>query len=195
MADGFKDEIRDRMKIIPKAEREVFDRAGRVAQGLARVDSGVRAAEDDLNQIGYTLISDSTDSTRAVYRKDDLVVKFEPTDTWRNENEVRNWRERLPESAKRLFSPIRGVGDDFLWVVMDYANVDAVTDEQHRELLQGLMVEENLEMTDPHPDNVGLLDGRAVMVDYNFRPKPVAPDMRERVAAFERQYRDYILAK
>jgi hypothetical protein len=194
MSESFKDEIRDRMDAASQTEREVFDRAGRLAQGSTTLRSGVRAAEEDLNESGYTLISADTDSTRAVYRNDDLVVKFEPLDTWRNENEAMNWRKRLPESAKRLFSPVRAVGDDYLLVLMDYAEVDAVTDAQHRELLRALIVEENLDMTDPHPDNVGLLDGRAVMIDYNFRPKPVADDKKERVAAFEKKLRDYMIS-
>ena len=177
---------------IGAGARDVFDSAGRIAQGSTRINTGLRGStEDELAEIGYTLISGDTDGTRAVYRSGDRVVKFEPMGTWRNENEATNWRESLPESAKDRFSPVRAVGDGFRWVVMDYADVDAVTPEQHRQLLRDLIVEHNLDMTDPHPDNVGLLDGRAVMIDYNFQPKPVADSREERIAAYEKKLRDY----
>ena len=177
---------------IGAGARDVFDSAGRIAQGSTRINTGLRGStEDELAEIGYTLISGDTDGTRAVYRSGDRVVKFEPMGTWRNENEATNWRETLPESAKDRFSPVRAVGDGFRWVVMDYADVDAVTPEQHRQLLRDLIVEHNLDMTDPHPDNVGLLGGRAVMIDYNFQPKPVADSREERIAAYEKKLRDY----
>jgi len=188
----FESAIRDRMGGVSPQEREVFDSAGRIAQGSTRISSGLRGStERELNDLGYNLISGDTDATRAVYRSEDLVVKFEPMGTWRNENEIENWTTALPGEAKHLFAPVVDHSPDATWLVMKYADVKAVTDDQHRELLQELIVENNLDMTDPHPDNVGLLDGRAVLIDYNFRPKPAGETDAEREEFYRSKLRDY----
>lgn len=142
---------------------------------------------------GWAHIGTDADSSREVFRKGGVVVKFDPvgSDPWRNENEVLNWTERLPENAKTMFAPIVEYADDFGWLAMKYADVEAVTDRDHAELLHGLMVTHNLDMTDPHPDNVGLLDGVPVMIDYNFRPKDMAETPEARREAYEIAVRNY----
>jgi len=176
---------------ISAAERDVFDSLGRVAQTRTRVNTGLSGRDEDLTKMGYEVVSGDTDGTRAVYSNGERVVKFEPMGTWRNENEATNWRSALPEDAKHLFAPVLAVAERFEWIVMEYADVDAVTPADHRDLLRELIVEQNLDMTDPHPDNVGMLDGRAVMIDYNFQPKEVADTREEREAVYEKKLRDY----
>jgi len=46
-------------------------------------------------------------------------------------------------------------------------------------------------MTDPHPDNVGVLGGRVVLIDYNFRPKEAGETPAEREALYETKLRNY----
>jgi len=46
-------------------------------------------------------------------------------------------------------------------------------------------------MTDPHPDNVGLLGGNAVLIDYNFRPKRAGETDAERGEFYRAKLRDY----
>ena len=192
MTDDFKDSIRARMGVLTDTERDVFDSAGRIAQGSTRLSSGLRGStEADLEDMGFEFISGDTDSTRAVYRRDDYVVKFEAMGTWRNENEIDNWSERVPRDARDLLAPIDAFSPDGTWVYMRYADPGAVSPEQHRELLRELIVEHNLDMTDPHPDNVGLLDGRAVLIDYNFRPKPAGETDAEREEFYRAKLRDY----
>lgn len=198
MTDDLKAEIRKRINMkstvsdsITDDDRDVLDSTGRVAQTQTRARNIDARQGDALADIGFNRVGGETDATRAVYRRGGIVVKFEPMGTWRNENEVTNWEERLPEDASSLFAPVVDHHPEYYWVAMRYADPGMVTPDAHRRLLRALMVRYNLDMTDPHPENVGMLDGRAVLIDYNFRPKEVAETREEREAAFEKKLRDY----
>ena len=189
-------------------EEAIRDRMGGVQQPDSPLDAGDRRALNE--QVGRTLgtslvntsvitnrgfeeIGTDTDASRTVFRRGDIVVKFDHIglDPWKNENEAVNWEERLPRDALDLFAPIVDRADDYGWVAMQYADTDNVPDEGYRQLLRELIVDHNLDMTDPHPDNVGVLDGRVVLIDYNFRPKEAGETPAEREALYETKLRNY----
>lgn len=173
-------------------EIDISDRVAFDTQADSTLGSNLVNTSTVLSR-GFERIGQDTDASRAVFRRDDVVVKFDHIgmDPWRNTNERENWGTRLPRDALDRFAPVLKTGEDDVWLAMRYADTDAVTDEQHRDLLYDLMVVHNLDMTDPHPDNVGVLDGRAVLIDYNFRPQEVGETREEREAAYEKKLRDY----
>ncbi|MFW5900692.1 MAG: hypothetical protein ACOCTH_02830 [Halodesulfurarchaeum sp.] len=192
---NFEDAIRDRAGMsdpspLDDETRRVFDDVAEMTRGKTFFPPRYI---DVLESHGWDQIGTETDASRKVFRNGDLVMKLDPIgmDPWRNENEVLNWTERLPESAKAMFSPVLDYADDFGWLVMRYADTDSVTDQDHADLLHGLIVVHNLDMTDPHPNNVGLLDGVPVMIDYNFRPKEAAETPEARQEAYEIRVRNY----
>lgn len=191
MTDDITSAIRARMgnagEQIDISDRVAFDTQADDALGTSLVNTSTMTSR------GFERVGEDTDASRTVFRRDDVVVKFDHVgmDPWRNTNERVNWEERLPRDALELFAPVLETGEDDVWLAMQYADPDAVTDDQHRNLLYDLMVVHNLDMTDPHPDNVGLLDGRAVLIDYNFRPQEVGETKEEREAAYQKKLRDY----
>ena len=189
MTRDFTEAIRSRMNdtSIDISDRVAFDTQAENALGTSLVNTSV------LTERGFEEIGTETDASRAVFRRDNVVVKYDHVgmDPWRNENERINWNERLPRDALHLFAPVLETGEDDVWLAMRYAPTDDVSDKQHRELLRALIIDHNLDMTDPHPDNVGLLDGRAVLIDYNFRPKPAGETDAEREEFYRSKLRDY----
>ena len=189
MTRDFTEAIRSRMNdtSIDISDRVAFDTQAENALGTSLVNTSV------LTERGFEEIGTETDASRAVFRRDNVVVKYDHVgmDPWRNENERINWNERLPRDALHLFAPVLETGEDDVWLAMRYAPTDDVSDEQHRELLRALIIDHNLDMTDPHPDNVGLLGGRAVLIDYNFRPKPAGETDAEREEFYRSKLRDY----
>lgn len=190
MTDDFAESIRKRMggsSQITDEDRAAFnEKADRTTGSIFGTLKG------SMEDLGWERIATDTDASRAVARRGDVVVKFDYIgDPWRNTNEQRNWETALPASAKHLFARVIETAEDDEWLVMEAADTDAVTPAAHRGLLRELIVEHNLDMTDPHPDNVGMLDGRAVMIDYNFQPREVADSREERIAAYEKKLRDY----
>lgn len=194
MTDDIEDAIRSRATEgatsgIDISDRVAFDTQADNTLGSSLVNTST------MTERGFERIGEDTDSSRAVFRRDGVVVKFDHVglDPWRNTNERENWEERLPEDALDRFAPVLETGGDDVWLAMEYADTEGVTDQQHADLLYDLMVVHNLDMTDPHPDNVGVLDGRAVLIDYNFRPQEVGATQEEREAAYEAKLRDYSL--
>ena len=189
MTRDFTEAIRSRMNetTIDISDRVAFDTQAENTLGTSLVNTSA------LTERGFEEIGTETDASRAVFRRDNVVVKYDHVgmDPWRNENERINWNERLPRDALHLFAPVLETGEDDVWLAMRYAPTDDVSDEQHRELLRALIIDHNLDMTDPHPDNVGLLDGRAVLIDYNFRPKPAGETDAEREEFYRSKLRDY----
>jgi len=189
MTRDFSEAIRSRMNdtSIDISDRVAFDTQADDALGTTLVNTST------LTNRGFEEIGTDTDASRAVFRRDNVVVKYDHVgmDPWRNENERINWNGRLPRDALHLFAPVLETGEDDVWLAMRYAPTDDVSDEQHRELLRALIIDHNLDMTDPHPDNVGLLDGRAVLIDYNFRPKPAGETDEVREEFYRAKLRDY----
>ena len=194
MTDDIEDAIRSRATGGSTPEIDISDRVAFDTQADDTLGSNL-VNTSTMTDRGFKRIGEDTDSSRAVFRRDGVVVKFDHVglDPWRNENERKNWEERLPEDALDRFAPVLETGEDDVWLAMEYAETEGVTDQQHADLLYDLMVVHNLDMTDPHPDNVGVLDGRAVLIDYNFRPQEVGETQEEREAAYEAKLWDYSL--
>ena len=202
MTDDYKDEIRNRME--QRTKRERMDKVVRLTDDDRKaLDDTANAIQgstfvgpkrwETINALGFEKIGTETDAQRNVFRRGGLVVKFDNvgSDPWRNENEARNWNERLPRDALDIFAPVIDHADDYGWIAMRYADTENVPAEGYRQLLRELIVDHNLDMTDPHPDNVGVLGGRVVMIDYNFQPKDAGETDEEREALYETKLRNY----
>ena len=113
---------------------------------------------------------------RYVYAYGDCVIKITvPQDgknNLHNEDEWKTW-QKAPEDLKEVLTPVLDHAEDFSWITMPKAQtlrtglgiVDA--DIANKEI-RGFLNEKGFQCFDLSIQNVGLVKGKPVIVDYGF---------------------------
>lgn len=122
------------------------------------------------------------EGTRRVYKHPDVsgyVVKAASKEgSWANQNEIdasvhgvkEGGRLNIPKGVTKHLADVVEYdksGEDPYWLIMEEADTENVTNE-HGEYLRTQMLEHDWGVEDLHSDNIGLIDGNPVVVDYAY---------------------------
>lgn len=125
----------------------------------------------------------------------DCVIKFAQTNTGRhngieqNREEVRNFRtlpvELTEEGDPPVFAPLKDWDDDHRWVSLPLADQRGGNSREAEDRL----AEHGWHCNDLHMDNLGMMHGRTVILDYGLPCETIHPAIEE-AAELARQLRD-----
>jgi hypothetical protein len=137
--------------------------------------------EQTIEELGFTEYCGSGVSRRVyAHNKCDIVIKIEPHgqqwgSRWlqQNVNEVHNWKT-MPKELKKYFAEIYAHDRGCHWVIQEKAKIEKESKEDNWcDLAEEL--EEKLNKNGLHDlsvdicsVNIGIVDGRPVVVDYGF---------------------------
>lgn len=142
------------------------------------------------------------DGSRMVFQHQDFpeyVIKVAGEGgAWANENEIDisiraerdNGRFTVPPEVHQHLAQVLEwdkSGTEPYWLIMQKADTESV-DRGHGEFLWVEMKEEGWGVEDLHMDNIGLVDGKPVVIDYAYlKPiKTMIPKAKERVKSGSR---------